>query len=130
MSRFDPDSPPFLNPGTSLVGIDMAPELREHRNRFIVPIIASAIVAALLLVGLRIDLIRMQYAVAEASSIEQELLDEKQALTVEMRRLRDPSRLVERASALGFERPQRVIDLPASPTPGVAARGAETSSLR
>ena len=40
-------------------------------------------------------------------------LDEQQRnLTVQMRQLREPRQLTERAAELGFGRPDRVIDLP------------------
>ncbi len=94
-----------------LIGVDMAPHHATRPSRFTIPLIASVVLAALILVGLRIDLIRMRYAGADALAVEQELRDQKLAITVEMRKLRDPKQLSRRAKELGFVHPERVVDL-------------------
>ncbi len=104
-----------------LVDIDMAPQLRVARGSIWIPLLMTSILAALLLVALRDEVTDMSYELAEAGALERELLEQKRALTVEMRRLRDPARLVEQAEILGFRRPERVIDLRSSSTPEVAA---------
>ena len=63
-------------------------------------------------VNLRNDIIRKEYASAEAQAEEQRLQDERLTLVVQMRQLRDPGRLGDRAEALGFRHPERVIALP------------------
>ena len=104
-----------------LVDIDMAPQLRVARGSIWIPLLMTSILAALLLVALRDEVTDMSYELAEAGALERELLEQKRTLTVEMRRLRDPARLVEQAEILGFRRPERVIDLRSSSTPEVAA---------
>jgi len=96
------------------IGRDLAdrPAVLAGRTRRAAPWIALALLAALLLAALRVDVIRMRYAQAEALAAEQRLIDRNRDLTVRMRQLRDPARLAERAQALGFVRPERVIDLP------------------
>lgn len=104
-----------------LVDIDMAPQLRATRGSIWIPLLVTSILAALLLVALRDEVTDMSYELAEAGALERELLEQKRTLTVEMRRLRDPARLVEQAEILGFRRPERVIDLRSDSTPEVAA---------
>jgi len=104
-----------------LVNIDMAPQLRAPRGQIWVPLLATSILAALLLVALRDEVTDMSYELAEVGALERELLEQKRTLTVEMRQLRDPARLVERAASLGFRRPERVIDLRSDSTPEVSA---------
>jgi len=96
-----------------LIGLDMATHLKSRENRLTIPMIAAGVLAALILVGLRIDLIRMRYSSAEAVSLERELLEQKLSITVEKRRLREPKMLSRRAKELGFVHPERVIDLAA-----------------
>jgi hypothetical protein len=100
-----------------LVGLDLAnaPGRLQPRPRISAPLVLIGVLGALVLVALRVDLTRMRYAQADALAEERRLLEEQSDLTVEMRRLRDPSRLAERARELGFERPERVIDLPGAP---------------
>ena len=102
-----------------LVGRDLAriPQWLRSRPRVAAPLIALALIAALSMAALRIDLIRMRYALAEGVAQEQQLLEKQRQLTVDLRQLRHPARLSERAEALGFARPERVIDLadPAGP---------------
>jgi hypothetical protein len=84
----------------------------------ILPILATALVVALALSAIRIDLIRGRYATAEATLVQQSLYDEIRSLTARMRELRDPVSLTERAGDLGFVRPQRLIHLAPSANPG------------
>ena len=67
--------------------------------------------AALLLVSLRMDSIRLRYALAEAVRAEQVLLDQQRRLTVQVRHLRDPRRLEALAAELGMAPPSCTIDL-------------------
>jgi len=68
------------------------------------------LVAGLFLTMLRIDILRLSYALGEALETQQSLESESRALTAEVRSLRDPARLSELASRLGFQRPARVIE--------------------
>ncbi len=96
-----------------LIGLDMAPKRKRVRNTTLVPIIAAVVVCALALVWLRMDVVRMRYAAAEAVAEERALLDQKRKITVELLRLREPTRLAKHARKLGFATPDQVIHLPA-----------------
>jgi len=72
---------------------------------------AGAVCAALLLVSLRMDSIRLRYALADAVRVEQQLLDQQRRLTVQVRHLRDPRRLEALAGELGIAPASCVIDL-------------------
>lgn len=83
------------------------------------------VLAALTLVHVRTRGIQMRYRLAEALSTEQELLDEQRRLTLEVRQLRNPQQLAERAAALGLAQPERVIALPRTPVASDSAMDAE-----
>lgn len=72
---------------------------------------AGAVCAALLLVALRMDSIRLRYELADAVRVEQELLDQQRRLTVQVRHLRDPRRLEALARELGMGPAGCMIDL-------------------
>jgi len=95
-----------------LIGIDLSREPSRMRTRALIPLMAVALLAALTLASLRIDLLRIRYAVAEHNDREQVLQTEHRALTARMRQLRDPVALTRRADELGFVRPEHMIDLP------------------
>ena len=94
-----------------LIGLDMGPSRREVTSQTWVPAIAAVVLAALLLAGLRMNIVRLRYAVAEGVTLEQELLAQKRDMTVSLLRLREPRLLSERAGELGFATPDRVITL-------------------
>jgi hypothetical protein len=106
------------------VGRDFA-VLRRRRERrrhlWVVPIATGLILAMLLLASIRVHGIQIRYQLAERATVEERLLMERSALLAEVRRLRDPKRLQERAEALGLARPERVIRL-AAPDAGAGAR--------
>jgi hypothetical protein len=94
--------------------------LRTSRLRRLLPaLLVGGLLAALALAALRVDLIRVRYALGEAMREEQALLDERARLIADVRKLRDPSRLAEFASRMGFERPERVIEMRASAPPSL-----------
>lgn len=97
----------------NLIGLDMAPQRHTERDQMVLPTIAAAVLGALLLVGLRMDVVRMSYASADSVALERALLDEKRDITVSLLRLRDPKLLGERAAELGFAKADRVINLSA-----------------
>jgi hypothetical protein len=105
---------------SDLIGRDLAPIRRgaNRRSRLLPVALVGALMAALCLAALRIDLIRQGYALAAAMREEKELLEEHHLLTAQVRSLRDPARLALLASRLDFERPERVIELG---TPDVSA---------
>jgi hypothetical protein len=108
-----------------LVGKDLAERPRRARRRsgLRLPFALGAIAAALLLVTLRVEILRLRYALAEVASQEEELLERSRQTTVRVRELRDPARLAKLAAERGFGRPERVLSLevPAPPAPAVAA---------
>jgi len=96
-----------------LVGRDFARPRRDRRHRAPVwlPILISCLAAALLLASLRVSSLRMRYRLAEAVREETALLEEQRTATVELRKLRDPTRLRRLAAQQGFVLPERVVDL-------------------
>jgi hypothetical protein len=96
-----------------LVGRDLA-RVRLPRGRTSRPLAAllcGALLAGMGLAALRIDILRLRYALAEAIESEQTLLEDQRVWTARKETLRDPSRLAELARERGFARPQHVIDL-------------------
>lgn len=108
-----------------LVGRDLAEPPRRARRRsgLRLPLALGAIAAALLLVTLRVEILRLRYALAEVASQEEELRESTRRAMVEVRQLRDPARLRRLAEQRGFKRPERVytVPLPAAAPPQVAA---------
>jgi hypothetical protein len=72
---------------------------------------AAALAAALMVASLRVSILRLRYQLSEAVTEETELLARQREITVELRELRDPTRLHELATRQGFVRPERVIQL-------------------
>ena len=96
-----------------LVGCDFA-RVRVSppgRQRFSGILLIAALIAGLGLAALRIDILRLRYALAEAVESEQTLLEEQSVWTARSATLADPTRLTELAEERGFERPARVIEL-------------------
>jgi cell division protein FtsL len=108
-----------------LVGRDLADRPRRARRRsgLRLPLALGAIAAALLLVTLRVEILRMRYALAEVASQEEELRESARRATVEVMQLRDPARLRRLAEERGFKRPERMrtVEVPAAAAPHVAA---------
>lgn len=81
------------------------------RPTALVTVAAGAVCAALLLVALRMDSVRLRYALADAVRAEQELLDQQRRLIVQVRHLRDPRRLEALAGELGLAPADCLVDL-------------------
>jgi hypothetical protein len=97
-----------------LVGRDFArvrASAGRPSTRRIAALVAVAFACALGLAALRIDILRVRYALGAALREEKALVQEQRQRTAELEALRHPSRLVEVAQKLGFAPPQRVIDL-------------------
>lgn len=71
------------------------------------------VLAALLLTALRLAILRTRYELGEATKQEEALLQRDRSATVELQRLRDPSRLRRLAQERGFVTPQHIVVLPA-----------------
>jgi len=74
-------------------------------------IAVGTLAAALVIASLRVSILRLRYQLSAAVSEETRLLERQRAVTVELRKLRDPARLHQLASELGFARPEQVIQL-------------------
>jgi hypothetical protein len=98
----------------SLVGRDFSTLDRRRASRLIAPTLVGLLIAAIGLVALRTEVLKLRYELAALHEREQTLDAQTRDLTVQMRQLRDPRRLSARASTLGFRRPDRLIDLPAA----------------
>jgi hypothetical protein len=107
--------------GIEIVGRDfsaIAPT-RQGLRRLAIAAFAGLLMVALGLSTLRNRIIDLRYQMAEVVREERGLLELKRALTIEMRRLRDPKRLAVEARQRGFRRPQRVVEISiATPTRG------------
>jgi hypothetical protein len=105
------------------VGRDFAP-LRSRGRRPLRPWMAITVVslaAALMVASLRVSILRLRYQLSAAVTEETELLARQREITVELRELRDPTRLRELATKQGFVRPERVIQLSVPATGQVEA---------
>ena len=78
-------------------------------------LVAIAFACALALAALRIDILRVRYALGEAIREEKALVQQQRQQIAVLEGLRNPSRLVEVAQRLGFAPPERVIDLRRNP---------------
>jgi hypothetical protein len=98
---------------TDTVERDFAPLRTRDRStsRPWLVIAVGTLAAALSIASLRVSILRLRYQLSAAVTEETELLGRQRAVTVELRKLRDPTRLHELASELGFVRPERVIQL-------------------
>lgn len=74
-------------------------------------LVVVACVCALGLAALRIDILRMRYALGDAVQEERSLALERGRRTAQVESLRDPTRLAELARQRGFGRPERVLEL-------------------
>jgi hypothetical protein len=106
--------------GRGLIGLDVGHGRPRLGARRLVPVLALALLVALAVASLRTEMLRLRYALAEASLEENRLLETQRSLTAEKLRLRDPVYLASRAQELGFARPERLIDLPSTAPPSDA----------
>lgn len=90
--------------------------LRDYRERKLnlrpsLSLLTFVVVAALGLVMLRSDVLRIRYALSETMAEERKLLEQQRDYTVKVRTLRAPGQLVRLAQDRGFARPERIIYL-------------------
>lgn len=93
-------------------GLDFSGEEGPRRARKLLPLLVFALIAALGVSALRIDLIRTRYAMATAMAEEQARMDEQRNLIVRRRQLRDPVELATKARQRGFRPLAAVLSLP------------------
>jgi hypothetical protein len=97
-----------------LVGRDFArvrASTARLSTRRIAWLVAIAFACAPALAALRIDILRVRYALGAAIREEKALVQQQRQQTAALETLRHPSRLVELAEKRGFAPPRRVIDL-------------------
>ncbi len=95
------------------VGRDVSEDFRPRRFpvRFSLPLVLVGLAVGLALGVLRIDVLRTQYALSEATEKEQELQEEQRRIRVQGRQFRAPGQLVQMAREEGFVSPERIVDL-------------------
>jgi hypothetical protein len=105
-------------PGKTKAAHSIWARLRSYNPlnwRFVFPSgqMLPALLVALAMAALRVDLIRGRYEIGMGYHQEEQLNRRIARLTASMRELRDPARLGKFASDMGFVPPERLIDLPA-----------------
>jgi hypothetical protein len=88
-----------------------APRRSARRRLAWAPLFAVAVISLLSLAALRVSILRTRYALGAALQHETELRARERSAAVAAREQRDPHKLREIATQLGFARPERVIDL-------------------
>ncbi len=111
-SRHEKNPAGKVTPSHEWIGIDFSGRKRPRRMRMLIPLLGFALVVALGIAALRIDLIRVRYALAAATKKEEALMNEQRMLIVRRRALRDPVELATQARDRGFRPPTRVLSLP------------------
>ena len=114
----------------SPIGRDFKRVRPPHTFGDFAPAAVAVLIAAFALTSLRTEVLKLKYELTHLLESEQQLRASQGELTVQMRKLREPRQLAQRAADLGFERPQRVIDLPLSgDTSEAVANGVLPSQL-
>jgi hypothetical protein len=98
---------------TDTVGRDFARLRSQGRRplRLWLAIAVGTLAAALMVASLRVSILRLRYQLSAAVTEETALLARQREVTVELRELRNPTRLRALAEQQGFARPERVIQL-------------------
>ena len=96
------------------IGRDRAHDERIGRSarRGLTLLLAAALLGALGVAALRVDLIRVRYGLADAVCAEKALFEKRRQAVTRVRALRDPTRLGQLAKELGFVRPSHIGTLP------------------
>lgn len=84
---------------------------RSTPSRPVAGVLAGLLIAGLGLAALRIDILRLRYALAEAVAEEKSLLEERRVWNARETTLADPARLAKIAEERGFAAPTQQIDL-------------------
>lgn len=98
--------------GLGIIGLDVGRSPARISANGLLPLMALGLLVSLGVASLRIEMIRLRYALADTSLAEKRMMSEQRSLTAEKLRLRDPVHLAQRAQELGFVRPERLIILP------------------
>lgn len=85
-------------------------------RRVLGALFVTIVLLALGFSALRGRIIELRYRVADVVREERDLEEQRRAAAVRVRELRDPRRLAELATAQGFARPERVVDLEQGPS--------------
>lgn len=93
------------------IGVDLVGQDGSQHARRLLPLLLFALIAALGIAALRIDLIKIRYAMASVVEQEAALLEEQRNLIVRRRQLRDPISLAVQARARGFRPATQIIVL-------------------
>lgn len=110
--KLEGQRPTGRGPRRAWIGLDFSGEDGPRRARKLLPLLVFALIAALGVAALRIDLIRTRYAMAAAMAEEQALIEEQRSLIVRRRQQRDPVELALRARERGFRPLAAVFSLP------------------
>ncbi len=102
------------------IGVDFARWTAPTSSPIGLALVAIALVVALGIAALRIDLIRTRYALAEAMDRESALLLEQRELIARQRQLRDPTVLARLAEERGF-RPVLAARVLVDPNPATSS---------
>ena len=116
-------------PRREWIGVDLSAFATGQPSRALLPLLVLALVAALGVASLRIDLIRTRYALAAAMDDEKRLIEEQHALIVQKLQGRDPVELAVLAKQRGFRPTAPSLSL-ADPLPTTPSKafGPETIS--
>ncbi len=114
--RIDDRRPTKRSSARAWVEFDDADGPGARPTHKFLPLLVVALIAALGISAMRIDLIRTRYALASVMDVERALIEEQRNLIVRRRQLRDPVTLAVRARALGFRPISVVLSLP-EPSP-------------
>lgn len=96
----------------SWIGFDFSSVDDPRRARTLLPLLVLVLITALGIAALRIDLIRVRYAMATATEAETSLIEEQRALIARKRQLHDPVALSIAARERGFKAPAQTFSLP------------------
>lgn len=108
-------------PKPEWVGVDLSNFATGQPSRALLLLLVLALITALGVASLRIDLIRTRYALAAAMDEEQRLIEEQHALIVEKLQGRDPVELAVLAKQRGFRPTAPALSLP-DPMPSPRSR--------
>ena len=122
-----PSRPDSDTPRRDWIGVDFSNFATNQPSRALLPLLVLALIVALGVASLRIDLIRTRYALAAATAEEKRLIEEQRALIFEKLQGRDPVELAVLAEQRGF-RPMAPALALVDPEPSIGARrfGLET----